>query len=86
MKMVAHYDDYNEASEWSCGGGQGVILHLDHEYDYVLDSSSAKRLNQHQSIRARPLSGCVLLIVWPSESLCSNNRKPRSGNWLEHLS
>lgn len=40
MKMIAHYDDYNEdfrVDLWE--EGKGFILHLEHEYDYVLDSA-----------------------------------------------
>src|SRR5215469_4060890 len=49
MKMIAHYDDYNEdfrVDLWE--EGKGFTLHLDHEYDYLLDSEqrSAKRLYQ----------------------------------------
>jgi len=38
MKMIAHYDDYNEdfrVDLWE--ESKGFILHLDHEYGYVLD-------------------------------------------------
>lgn len=39
MKMIVHYDDYYENFEvdlWK--EGKGFVLHLDHEYDYGLDS------------------------------------------------
>jgi hypothetical protein len=45
MKMIAHYDDYNEdfrVDLWE--EGKGFILHLDHEYDYVLDSEQREAL------------------------------------------
>ena len=45
MKMVAHYDDYNEdfrVDLWE--EGKGLMLHLDHEYDYVLDSEQREAL------------------------------------------
>lgn len=45
MKMIAHYDDYNEdfrVDLWE--EGEGFILHLDHEYDYVLDSERREAL------------------------------------------
>ncbi len=43
--MVAHYDDYNEdfrVDLWE--EGKGLMLHLDHEYDYVLDSEQREAL------------------------------------------
>ena len=45
IKMIAHYDDYNEdfrVDLWE--EGKGFILHLDHEYDYVLDSEQREAL------------------------------------------
>jgi hypothetical protein len=45
MRMIAHYDDYNEdfrVDLWE--EGKGFILHLDHEYDYVLDSEQRESL------------------------------------------
>ena len=39
VKMIAHYEDYNEdfrVDLWK--DGKWLILHLDREYDYVLDS------------------------------------------------
>lgn len=39
VKMIAHHEDYNEdfrVGLWK--EGKGFIVHLDHEYDYVLDS------------------------------------------------
>jgi len=45
MKMIAHYDDYNEdfrVDLWE--EGKGFILHLDHEYDYLLDSQQREAL------------------------------------------
>jgi len=45
MKMVAHYDDYNEdfrVDLWE--EGKGFILHLDHEYDHVLDYAQREAL------------------------------------------
>ena len=45
MKMIAHYDDYYENFEvelWK--EGKGFILHLDHEYDNVLDSMQREAL------------------------------------------
>ena len=45
MKMVAQYDDYNEdfrVDLWE--EGKGLMLHLDHEYDYVLDSEQREAL------------------------------------------
>jgi hypothetical protein len=89
MKMLAHYDDYNEDFRVDLREeGKGFILHLDHEYDYVLDSEQREALEpaisryetSDQSIRAGPFSGCVLLIVWPSGSLCSYNRTTAAGN------
>ena len=76
MKMIAHYDDYNEdfrVDLWE--EGKGFTLHLDHEYDYLLDSEQREALVPSISRyeRDRFLALCVLLIVWPSGSLCSNN-------------
>jgi hypothetical protein len=45
MKMIAHYDDYNEdfrVDLWK--EGKGFTLHLDHEYDYLLDSEQREAL------------------------------------------
>ena len=45
MKMIAHYDDYNEdfrVDLWE--EGKGFTLHLDHEYDYLLDSEQREAL------------------------------------------
>ena len=45
MKMIAHYDDYNKdfrVDLWE--EGKGFILHLDHEYGYVLDSEQREAL------------------------------------------
>ena len=45
IKMIAHYADYNEdfrVGLWE--EGKGFILHLDHEYDYVLDSEQREAL------------------------------------------
>ena len=45
MQMIAHYDDYNEdfrVDLWE--EGKGFILHLDHEYDYLLDSQQREAL------------------------------------------
>ena len=45
VRMIAHYDDYNEdfrVDLWE--EGKGFILHLDHEYDYVLDSEHRESL------------------------------------------
>jgi len=45
MNMIAHYDDYNEdfrVDLWE--EGKGFILHLDHEYDYVLDREQREAL------------------------------------------
>ena len=45
MKMIAHYDDYNEdfrVDLWE--ESKGFILHLDHEYGYVLDPEQREAL------------------------------------------
>lgn len=45
MKMIARYDDYNEdfrVDLWE--EGKGFTLHLDHEYDYLLDSEQREAL------------------------------------------
>lgn len=45
MNMIAHYDDYNEdlrVDLWE--EGKGFILHLDHGYDYVLESEQREAL------------------------------------------
>jgi len=45
MKMIAQYDDYYENFEvdlWELG--TGFILHLDHEYDYLLDPEQREAL------------------------------------------
>jgi hypothetical protein len=45
MKMVAHYDDSNEdfrVDLWEAS--KGFILHLDHEYGYVLDPEHREAL------------------------------------------
>ena len=45
IKMIAHYDDYYENFDvdlWE--QGKGFTLHLDHEYDYALDSEQREAL------------------------------------------
>src|SRR5215472_13487378 len=45
VKMIAHYDDYYENFEvdlWE--QGKGFTLHLDHEYDYLLDQQRREAL------------------------------------------
>ena len=45
MKMIAHYDNYNEdfrVDLWE--EGKRFILHLDHECDYVLDREQREAL------------------------------------------
>ena len=45
IRMIAHYDDYYEdfrVDLWE--EGKGFTLHLDHEYDYVLDSQQREAL------------------------------------------
>ena len=45
MKMIAYYEDYHEdfrVDLWE--KGKGFILHLDHEYDYLLDSEQREAL------------------------------------------
>ena len=45
MKMIAPYDDYNEdfrVDLWE--ESKGFILHLDHEYGYVLDPEQREAL------------------------------------------
>ena len=45
MRMIAHYDDYNDdfrVDLWE--EGKGFTLHLDHEFDYVLDSEQRESL------------------------------------------
>ena len=45
MKMIAHYDDYNEdfrVDLWE--ESKGFILHLDHECGYVLDPEQREAL------------------------------------------
>src|SRR6266403_1645533 len=81
MKMVAHYDDYNEdfrVDLWE--EGKGLMLHLDHEYDYVLDSEQREALEPAISRYERDRFLDAYYIVWPSGSLCSNNRTTAVGN------
>ena len=45
IRMIAHYDDYYEdfrVDLWE--KSKGFTLHLDHEYDYVLDSEQREAL------------------------------------------
>jgi hypothetical protein len=45
MRMIAHYDNYYgdfRVDLWS--EDKGFTLHLDHEYDYVLDSQQREAL------------------------------------------
>jgi hypothetical protein len=45
MKMIAHYDEYNEdfrVDLWE--ESKGFILHLEHEYSYVLDPEHREAL------------------------------------------
>jgi hypothetical protein len=45
VQMVAHYDDYEglfEVELWE--HGKGFILHLDYDYDYVLDERRREAL------------------------------------------
>jgi hypothetical protein len=45
MKMIAHYDEYNEdfrVDLWE--ESKGFILHLEHEYGYILDPEQREAL------------------------------------------
>jgi len=81
MKMVAHYDDYNEdfrVDLWE--EGKGLMLHLDHEYDYVLDSEQREALEPAISRYERDRFWMRITHCFgPLDHFFSNNRTTAAG-------
>jgi hypothetical protein len=74
MKMIAHYDDYNEdfrVDLWEESKGSFYIWITSTVTFWT--PSSEKRLCQRSTDMSGTVFWMVLLIVWPSGSLCSNN-------------
>jgi len=81
MKMVAHYDDYNEdfrVDLWE--QGKGLMLYLDHEYDYVLDSEQREALEPAISRYERDrFLDAYYSLFGPLDHFVRTTEQPRQG-------
>ena len=78
---VAHHDDYNEdfrVDLWE--EGKGFIPHLDHEYDYVLDSEQREALEPAISRYERDrFLDAYYSLFGPLDHFVRTTEQPRQG-------